>query len=272
MAFFDFCSPPVKNERAKDYDRKSFLSKRILGFISGAKELTPSMNWSKVEGKDEIKTKSLPSLVRDTCLDTGSPKRKIPSRAWKFSVEDVESQKILDCLNTPLPNDYLEEIQKIGSRMPEAWIKPRHATLSSFETLRKTSSSWNHSLSILDGISLLCNKLAEHASYMSIEEYKSTFSMIEYLLEESRRHLDPLARESLEQFRKTRKLLREEFIGKIEPASVRHILLTSDLFVKGGGLFSPTTIEAADLEAVKANRDFRPDRLAESQNRKRPRL
>ena len=68
----------MNEPRGKDYDRKSFLSKRILGFISGAKELTPSMNWSKVEGKDEIKTKSLPSLVRDTCLDTGSPKRKMP--------------------------------------------------------------------------------------------------------------------------------------------------------------------------------------------------
>ena len=94
MIFLDFCKVPVKNERAKDYDRRSFLFKRILGFVSGAKELSSSMNWSKVEGKEESETNSIPSLIRDTCYENGSPIRKIPSRAWKFSVKDKDSKKI----------------------------------------------------------------------------------------------------------------------------------------------------------------------------------
>ena len=88
--------------------------------------------------------------------------------------------------------------------------------------------------------------------------------MIEFLLEESSRLIDPIARESLDQFKKARKLDREEFIGKIEPASVKHALLSSDLFVEGGDLVDLAFIISADLKAVKDNKDFKPDRLAES--------
>ena len=269
MSFFDFCHSSIKDNRASDYERRAFIGKKILGFVAGAKELSSSMLWTKTDGKEEIGIEAIPSIVIETCTENGSPKRKPPSRSWTFSPSNEQSKNILDCLETPLTEKLLDKIQKTGSRMPDAWIKLKSSKISGFEQKRKQSKTWCHSLTILDGISKLCHKAADPASALSGSEYKSIFDMVEVMLEESRRHLDPLAKDTLEKFVKERKHIREDLIGNIQPAAVKHALLSSDLFVSEGVPFKKEAVLVADSEAVKANKDFRSDRLAGSIKRRR---